>query len=168
MRRLSAFVAGLMRGFSGFGAALTIAPVLAVAVGPRAAIPAILFLMLATSAQLAPRAIRDVNWPTVVPLSVGGVIGILIGAWLLIVVDQGLVRKSISITVIFFSFLHAASHQPSALIFTGFINPLKKCDDFRNYAFEKINHSLIIARSSLALQEKVKMEPPVGFEPTTC
>ena len=70
----TAFVAGLMRGFSGFGAALTIAPVLAVAVGPRAAIPAILFLMLATSAQLAPRAIRDVNWPTVVPLSVGGVI----------------------------------------------------------------------------------------------
>ena len=67
----------------------------AVAVGPRAAIPAIL-LMLATSAQLrhAPSAM---NWPTV-NLSVGGVIGILIGAWL-IVVDQGLVRKSISITV---------------------------------------------------------------------
>jgi uncharacterized membrane protein YfcA len=99
----TAFVAGLMRGFSGFGAALTIAPVLAVAVGPRAAIPAILFLMLATSAQLAPRAIRDVNWPTVVPLSVGGAIGILIGAWMLIVVDQELVKKSISVTVIFFA-----------------------------------------------------------------
>jgi len=59
--------------------------------------------MLATSAQLAPRAIRDVNWPTVVPLSVGGAIGILIGAWMLIVVDQELVKKSISVTVIFFA-----------------------------------------------------------------
>ena len=37
-----AFLAGIMRGFSGFGAALTIAPVLALTVGPRAAIPAIL------------------------------------------------------------------------------------------------------------------------------
>ena len=52
----TAFVAGLMRGFSGFGAALTIAPILAVIVGPRAAIPAILFLMMATSVQLAPKA----------------------------------------------------------------------------------------------------------------
>ena len=68
----TAFVAGLMRGFSGFGAALTIAPILAVIVGPKAAIPAILFLMMATSVQLAPKAFRDVSWPTVIPLSVGG------------------------------------------------------------------------------------------------
>ena len=99
----TAFVAGVMRGFSGFGAALAIAPVLALTVGPRAAIPAILFLMLATSVQLAPRAMRDANWPVVIPLSIGGVIGIVIGSWLLIVVNQELVRKSISVTVIFFA-----------------------------------------------------------------
>jgi uncharacterized membrane protein YfcA len=99
----TAFVAGLMRGFSGFGAALTIAPVLALAVGPRAAIPAILVLMIVTSAQLVPRALREVSWPTVVPLSVGGSVGILMGAWLLVVVEQELIRRSISLTVIFFA-----------------------------------------------------------------
>ena len=99
----TAFIAGVMRGFSGFGAALAIAPVLALTVGPRAAIPAILFLMLATSVQLAPRAIREANWPVVIPLSIGGIIGIIIGGLLLIIINQEFVQKSISVIVIFFS-----------------------------------------------------------------
>lgn len=63
----TAFFAGLMRGFSGFGAALTIAPVLALAVGPRTAIPAILIVMLVTSIQLVPRAWNSADWKTVIP-----------------------------------------------------------------------------------------------------
>ncbi len=101
----TAFFAGLMRGFSGFGAALTIAPVLALAVGPRTAIPAILIVMLVTSIQLVPRAWNSADWKTVIPLSVGGAIGIPIGAWLLVVVDQELIRRSISATVTFFAIL---------------------------------------------------------------
>ena len=100
-----AFLAGIMRGFSGFGAALTIAPVLALTVGPRAAIPAILLVMMITSFQLAPRAFRDANWTVVVPLSIGGVIGIPIGGWLLIVIDPEIVRRSISATVIVFALI---------------------------------------------------------------
>jgi len=94
-----------MRGFSGFGAALTIAPVLALAVGPRTAIPAILIVMLVTSIQLVPRAWNSADWKTVIPLSVGGAIGIPVGAWLLVVVDQELIRRSISATVTFFAIL---------------------------------------------------------------
>ena len=101
----TAFFAGLMRGFSGFGAALTIAPVLALAVGPRTAIPAILIVMLVTSIQLVPRAWNSADWKTVIPLSVGGAIGIPVGAWLLVVVDQELIRRSISATVTFFAIL---------------------------------------------------------------
>ena len=89
----TAFIAGVMRGFSGFGAALTIAPVLALAVGPRAAIPAIMIVMVVTSLQLVPRAWKDANWPVVIPLSIGGSIGIPIGAWLLIVIDPEFIRR---------------------------------------------------------------------------
>lgn len=126
----TAFVAGLMRGFSGFGAALTIAPILAVIVGPRAAIPAILFLMMATSVQLAPRAFRDVSWPTVIPLSVGGVVGIIIGGWLLVVVDQELVKRSISGVVIFFAVImltgwcYQGSIRPFMCGFAGWLGGL--------------------------------------------
>ena len=98
-------VAGLMRGFAGFGSALMIAPVLALAVGPRTAIPAILIVMLVTSIQLVPKAWNSANWSAVIPLSLGGTIGIPIGALLLVVVDQELIRRSISITVIFFAIL---------------------------------------------------------------
>ena len=126
----TAFVAGLMRGFSGFGAALTIAPILAVIVGPRAAIPAILFLMMATSVQLAPKAFRDVSWPTVIPLSVGGVFGIIIGGWLLVVVDQELVKRSISGVVIFFAIImlsgwrYRGSIRPFMCGFAGWLGGL--------------------------------------------
>ena len=126
----TAFVAGLMRGFSGFGAALTIAPILAVIVGPRAAIPAILFLMMATSVQLAPKAFRDVSWPTVIPLSVGGVFGIIIGGWLLVVVDQELVKRSISGVVIFFAIImlsgwrYRGSIRPFICGFAGWLGGL--------------------------------------------
>jgi uncharacterized membrane protein YfcA len=101
----TALFAGIMRGFSGFGAALTIAPVLALAVGPRAAIPAILIVMLSTSLQLLPKALASVKWSTVTPLSIGGAIGIPIGAWLLIVIDQETIRRSISLVVVFFAML---------------------------------------------------------------
>lgn len=101
----TALVAGLMRGFSGFGAALTIAPVLALAVGPRAAIPAILIVMMVTSLQLVPGAMKHVNWQTVTPLSIGGALGVPAGAWLLMVVNQEIMRRSISAIVIFFALL---------------------------------------------------------------
>lgn len=101
----TAFVAGLMRGFSGFGAALTIAPVLSLVVGPRAGIPAVLLVMSITSLQLVPGALKHVNWRTVTPLSIGGIVGIPAGAWLLAVVNQNLMRHSISVIVIVFAVL---------------------------------------------------------------
>ena len=121
----TAFFAGLMRGFSGFGAALTIAPVLALAVGPRAAIPAILIVMLVTSLQLVPKAWKDVNWKTVTPLSIGGAIGLPLGTWLLIAVDQEIMRRSISLIVIFFAIVmlvgwrYRGSIGPAVTAFAG-------------------------------------------------
>lgn len=101
----TAFVAGLMRGFSGFGAALTVAPVLSLVVGPRAGIPAILIMMMVTSFQLVPGALRHANWKTVTPLSIGGVIGVPLGSWILIVVDPHIMRRAISAIVILFALL---------------------------------------------------------------
>ena len=103
-----ALIAGMMRGFTGFGAALMLAPVLAYAVGPRAAIPAILIVMLVTSVQLVPRAWKSTNWSVVTPLAVGGSIGVPLGAWLLISIDPELMRRGISLTVIVLALLMLA------------------------------------------------------------
>ena len=97
--------AGVMRGFSGFGSALAIVPVAAAAVGPLLAVPAVVCVHLATSAQLAPGALRAADWGRVWPLSAAGMAGVPVGAWLLVTQDPGLIRQAISILIIVFAVL---------------------------------------------------------------
>lgn len=98
----TAFVAGVMRGFSGFGAALIISPVLSLAVGPRTAIPAILIVMTLTSLQLVRPASKEANLGVVLPLAFGGALGLPLGAWVLVSLNQEIMRRAISVTVIVF------------------------------------------------------------------
>lgn len=101
----TAFAAGVMRGFSGFGAALMIAPVLALAVGPRTAIPAILIVMTLSGLQLVPKAWHEANWKVVTPLAIGGSLGLPLGTWVLVAVDPEIMRRAISGVVILFAIL---------------------------------------------------------------
>lgn len=101
----TAFVAGVMRGFSGFGAALIISPVLSLAVGPRTAIPAILIVMTITSLQLVPQASKEANWGVVLPLAFGGALGLPLGAWVLVSVNPEIMRRAISGIVIVFALM---------------------------------------------------------------
>ena len=100
---VAAFIAGIMRGFSGFGSALIIVPVTAVVFGPRLAVPAVIAIHLITSIQLLPEAMRDVEWGRVVPLSVAGSLAVPLGAWVLVTQDSDLIRKAISVLIIVFA-----------------------------------------------------------------
>ena len=115
----TAFFAGVMRGFSGFGAALIVSPVLALIVGPRTAIPAILIVMTLTSIQLVPRAWKDTSWPTVLPLSAGATLGLPMGIWILIAVDPQIMRRAISAIVVVFAVLVLVGWR-----FRGKVGPL--------------------------------------------
>lgn len=101
----TALAAGIMRGFSGFGSALAIVPVMAAVVGPLLAVPAVVAVHLATGAQLVPGAWRAADWGRVWPLSVAGMVGVPAGAWLLVTQDPGLIRQAISILIIIFAIL---------------------------------------------------------------
>ncbi len=90
----------VVRGFTGFGAALVIAPVLSVVVGPRVAVPAILLLLILSTLQLLPGAWRDIGWRRVSALSVAGCIGAPIGVLALVAVDQEVMRRGISAAVV--------------------------------------------------------------------
>ena len=102
---VTAFVAGVMRGFSGFGSALTIVPVTAAVVGPLVAVPAVVVMHIATSGQLLPGALRAADWGRVWPLSISGVIGVPAGAWLLVSQDPEHLRRGISLLIIVFALL---------------------------------------------------------------
>lgn len=100
---VAALAAGVMRGFSGFGSALVVVPVMAAVFGPRLAVPAALVIQLLTSAQLVPEALRDCEWGRVVPLSVAGCLAIPVGAWILATEDPGMLRKGIAVLIIVFA-----------------------------------------------------------------
>lgn len=102
---LTALAAGLIRGFTGFGSALVMAPVLSLVVGPRVAVPAIVIANMFTTAQVLPGALRAVVWSRVTVLSVAGCVCVPLGAMLLVTVDQDLMRRAISLLTVSFALL---------------------------------------------------------------
>lgn len=98
-----ALIAGVVRGFSGFGSALMVVPVMAAVFDPRVAVPAATAIHLLTSIQLLPEAVRDCEWGRVIPLSVAGCIAIPVGAWFLVTQDPDLLRRIIAILIIVFA-----------------------------------------------------------------
>ena len=97
---VAALLAGIIRGFSGFGSALVLAPVVSLVVGPRIAVPAILLVLSISTIQLIPGALRDVAWRRVSVLSIAGCVGVPVGVYVLVAVDQDLMRRSISAAVV--------------------------------------------------------------------
>lgn len=89
---VSAFIAGLARGFSGFGAALIFMPLASAIVGPKLASPILLVVDIVAAAPLIPHAWRIGNRREVGTMAVGLVIGIPTGAWILTRADPVLVR----------------------------------------------------------------------------
>ncbi|CAN0460101.1 unnamed protein product, partial [Discosporangium mesarthrocarpum] len=100
-----AFFAGVMRGFSGFGSALMIVPVASAFLGPQIAVPVVTAVHVVTSIQLLPRALHDVEWARVAPLSLAGCVTIPIGVWVLATEDPEVIRKGISVLIIVFAFM---------------------------------------------------------------
>lgn len=101
----AAMIAGVIRGFSGFGSALVVVPVMAAVFGPRLAVPAGIIVHIITSIQLTPRALRDCEWGRVVPLSITGCLAIPVGAWVLATQDPTLLRRAISVLIVVFAIM---------------------------------------------------------------
>lgn len=100
---LIAAVGGLVRGTTGFGAAMVMAPPLAVLLGPRTAVPVTLLLETFAAAPMLPAAARIARWPVIVPISLTAILTVPLGAWLLDGVDPLWSRRLIALTVIVFA-----------------------------------------------------------------
>ncbi len=95
-------VAGLMRGFSGFGAVMIMAPALGAIYGPEVAVPVCLMLDLIVSLPFAPAAARTAHWRSIVVLAGVASITVPFGAMFLLLADAELLRWTISIAVLAF------------------------------------------------------------------
>ena len=92
-------IGGVMRGYSGFGSAMVISPLWALAIDPIAAVPALIIMELLVSAQLLPRAVRSTDWRLIGLLTVAAAVTIPVGTYLLTTLDPVIVRRVIGLVV---------------------------------------------------------------------
>lgn len=87
-----AAVAGLVRGFAGFGSALIYMPLIAAVYSPRIAAPTLLLIDTICALPFAIRVIPQCNWREVAPVSVAGAVALPFGVWALVWVDPLILR----------------------------------------------------------------------------
>jgi uncharacterized membrane protein YfcA len=88
----SAFVAGLARGFSGFGSALIFIPLASSLIGARLASPLLLVIDFVAAAPLIPNAWRHAERRDIGLMLLGTLIGVPLGTWALTQIDPLAVR----------------------------------------------------------------------------
>ncbi len=98
-----ALIAGLLRGFAGFGSAMLMAPVFAVLFGSAEMVATVVAMELAISFQLFPSARRECNWSMVAPMTIASCIAMAPGIWLLVALDKVLIIKIVSAIVAAFA-----------------------------------------------------------------
>ncbi len=102
---LATLLAGLMRGYAGFGTAVLLAPVYSLLWGPRAGVPVMLLLELFVSIQLLPRALRDADTRVMLPIGGAACLATPLGAFILLTADGDLLRRFIGGFVLVFGML---------------------------------------------------------------
>lgn len=102
---LATAIAGLMRGYAGFGTAIILAPIYSVLWGPLAGVPVMLLMELLVSLQLLPRAFRDADKRVIIPIGGAAALATPLGAYVLLAADPELLRRAIGGLVLVFGFL---------------------------------------------------------------
>lgn len=96
----AALAAGLARGFSGFGAALIFVPLASTAVGPKVAVPLLLVVDGVLTVGLIPGAFRRADRRNVLTITLGALVGIPLGVFMLTRLDPLVVRWAIVALVV--------------------------------------------------------------------
>ncbi len=95
-------LAGIVRGFSGFGAALVMVPGLTMVYGARSAVPLAMMIDWIAVLQMLSVAYRHAERTTVLPLGIAAVICLPFGSIILVSVDAESMKTAIAIVVLVF------------------------------------------------------------------
>lgn len=87
---------GVVRGFSGFGAAIIQAPIFALLYAPTQAVATLAALGTLASLQLLPGAVREARRRELVPLTVAALLAVPLGSLVLLTLDPDTMRRAIA------------------------------------------------------------------------
>ena len=93
-------IGGVVRGYSGFGGALIVIPLAAMAVGPVVAVPMFYLFDLGSATPYGYRSLPNCKWIEILPMLAGHLALLPLGAWILTSFDTDLVRWGMEICVI--------------------------------------------------------------------
>ena len=96
----AAVLAGLSRGFSGFGAALIFIPLASTAIGPTTAAALLLIVDIVMASPLLPRAVGIADRRNVGTMLIGTLVGVPIGTLILTTADSVTIRWMIAALVL--------------------------------------------------------------------
>ncbi|MEJ2379297.1 MAG: sulfite exporter TauE/SafE family protein [Pseudolabrys sp.] len=97
------FLAGLMRGITGFGGAMLMAPPLSFLIGPVATVVTALTLESMAALVMFPDALPKINKGILATLILPACVTVPIGGYLLVTLDPVIARKFIAAVVVVFS-----------------------------------------------------------------
>ena len=121
-------VAGLMRGFAGFGSAMLMAPIFAILFGSAEMVVTIVAIELIVSLQLFPQVRSHANWKTLMPMSVAACAAMPLGVWALASVDKGTIVTGVSAIIVAFVLLmwsgwrYRGRRSPAAAMAVGAVS----------------------------------------------
>ena len=98
-------MAGFVRGVTGFGGSMLMAPILSVLIGPVPAVVIALLLETAAALVMFPDALPKVRWRTLIYLTLPALLTVPLGGYLLLTLDPGIAQKMIAGVVVVFSLL---------------------------------------------------------------
>ena len=121
-------VAGLMRGFAGFGSAMLMAPIFAILFGSADMVMTIVAIEMVVSLQLFPQVRRDADWQLLTPMSIAACAAMPLGVWLLASIDKTAIITAVSAVIVAFVVLmwtgwrYSGPRSPIATITVGAIS----------------------------------------------
>jgi uncharacterized membrane protein YfcA len=95
------FLAGFLRGFTGFGFALAAVPVITLFVEPAAVVPSIPIVAMVAGAEQLRRAWKTANWHAIQRLLIGAVLGAPFGVLALTYLPPNAMRVMIGLVLLF-------------------------------------------------------------------
>ena len=121
------FVASMVAGLCGFGFALVSVPFMMLFLSPKTVIPLITISSLALKTALLLEARRHVEWRNVASLMAPGIVGMLIGVWLLTNFGIGSLKLYIGVIITLFALASLLGlrrdfeNERAATVFAGFL-----------------------------------------------
>lgn len=98
-----AVLAGVIRGITGFGGAMVMAPPFALLLGPLVAVPVVLLLEGIAATPMLVQLRHQVRWKVIGPIIAAAYVTIPIGTWILVSAEPLAMRRAIAAVVIVFS-----------------------------------------------------------------